>query len=295
MQQFTIADIESLTGIKAHTLRIWEQRYPFFRPKRKESKHRYYDNEDLKELLRIAFLYHSGWKISRIASLSREEIAGQVAGTEVASGNYKPYINRLITSALDFDERSFVALLDEIIGQIGFETSIIEVCYPYLQKIGLLWSTNNVIPAQEHFSTYIIQNKVISETERLPPPENATARIVLFCPQGEFHELPLLFIHHQLRKNGWSTVYLGSNVGLPELEQVASATDVACFYLHLITNFTGLDIDTYLEGLVRKFPQKQIIGSGVSIRRSQRSFVNVKLLRTDREIYDFIYRKQVEA
>src|SRR6478672_2371938 len=168
MQQFTIRDIENLTGIKAHTLRIWEQRYQFFKPQRKESQHRFYDNEDLKALLRISFLYHSGWKVSRIASLSAEAILKEVRETKVADAFTSQFVSRLIEAALDFDAIAFSLVLDEVEARIGFEKTIVELCYPYLQKIGLLWSTNRVIPAQEHFSSYLIQNRIIAAIEKLP-------------------------------------------------------------------------------------------------------------------------------
>src|SRR5215204_1774106 len=158
MQSFTIKDIENLTGIKAHTLRIWEQRYRFFTPKRKESLHRIYDNEDLKQLLRISFLYNSGWKISKIANLSSDEVQDLVKNAEVGKENYRVFVNHLIEAALDFNEYAFIEQLNRIIETTGFEKSITEICYPFLLKIGHLWSTNNVIPAQEHFSSYIIQN-----------------------------------------------------------------------------------------------------------------------------------------
>ncbi len=289
MQQFTIRDIETLTGIKAHTLRIWEQRYTFFRPQRKESLHRFFSNEDLKELLRIAFLYHNGWKISRIAALSPEEIAENVRSLEWQPGQHQQYLLRLLEAAIAFDERSFLHCIDELSEKIGFEKCITEVCYPFLQRVGLLWSTNNVIPAQEHFSSYLIQNRIISETESLGP-ASVPPEIVLLCPQGEHHELPLLFINYLLRKQGWSTLYLGGNIAKKELQELSNLPGLKAIYLHLITNFTGLGVDDYLEDICRSFNDKQIVASGTGIRSVQRSFVNLRLLRSDEEIRAFISR-----
>lgn len=293
MQRFTIRDIENLTGIKAHTLRIWEQRYPFFKPQRKESRHRVYDNDDLKQLLRISFLYHGGWKVSRIAALSAEQIRTQVQEAAMEEGRHAHFVHRLLESALDFDENAFQHVLTEAINRIGFEKSIIEICYPYLQKIGLLWSTNHVIPAQEHFSSYMIQNRVILETEKLAPVVQKP-EVVLFCPQGEFHELPLLFMNYLFRKKGCATLYLGPNIGMEELIRIAGLPHVKTLYLHLITNFTGLQADDYLEQLTRTLPQKQLIASGEGIRSVQRNFVNVQVLRSDREIHELLgsFRKE---
>lgn len=292
MQRFTIKDIENLTGIKAHTLRIWEQRYPFFQPKRKESQHRFYDNDDLKKLLQIAFLYHLGWKISRIAALPFSEIEREVNEHQVAAPEHRLFVYKLIECALDFNEQEFTTLLNDIIGRLGFENCITKVCFPYLTKIGLLWSTNNVIPAQEHFSSYIIQNLIIAETQKLPP-LNMPPEIVLFCPQQEFHELPLLYLNYLLRKHGKLTVYLGTNISLKELKLVAGLPGIKTLYLHLITNFTGYSIDEYLETLCVTFRDKQIIASGAATLHTQRRFTNVQVLKSDREIYGFVSGQQL--
>jgi DNA-binding transcriptional MerR regulator len=289
MQSFTIRDIENLTGIRAHTLRIWEQRYKFFTPKRKESRHRFYDNEDLKQLLRVSFLYHNGWKISKIASLTEEEIMEEVVNTKVAEQDYERFMTRLLAAAVDFDENEFKNLLDEIISAAGFENCIVKVCYPYLRKLGLLWSTNHVIPAQEHFSSYLIQNRIIFETEKLPHTSNPPS-ILLICPEGEYHELPLLFINYLLRRNHWSTLYLGANIRKEEWLQLSTLPGIKYLYLHLITNFTGFYPDDYLEDVCRSLPDKKIVASGEGIRMVQRHFVNLELLTSDAMIHDFIGR-----
>ena len=290
MQRFTIRDIENLTGIKAHTWRIWEQRYPFFSAKRKDSQHRYYDNEDLKILLQISYLYHSGWKISKIAGLTREQIRLEVQKSPAGTDPYVPYILQLIGAAVDFDEEAFISILNEVIRIWGFEQCITQVCYPFLMKVGLLWSTHNIIPAQEHFSSYIIQNRIIVETEKIQtsglPPE-----IILICPQGEFHELPLLFIQYLLRKNGWSTVYLGVNIHIKEVVQLTARSPANCLYVHLITNFTGSTADEFMEELCRAIPGHKIYISGEGCGQIQRSFVNLKVLKSDQEIYSLINRR----
>ena len=265
MQIFSIRDIENLTGVKAHTLRIWEQRYKFFQPKRKESQHRFYDNEDLKKLLRVSYLYHNGWKISKIAAMADSMIAETIAGAEVTDGEYKKSVTLMIEAAVDFNESRIIGMLNDIVEKIGFERCITEVCYPFLQKIGLLWSTNNVIPAQEHFSSYIIQNRIIVETEKLPF-HDRTPEVMLICPEGEYHELPLLFINYLLKKQGRSTVYLGSNILKSEVVEAASVSGIRYLYLHLITNFTGLYADDYLEEICRSLPDKKILASGQGIK-----------------------------
>jgi DNA-binding transcriptional MerR regulator len=287
MQTFTIRDIEHLTGIRAHTLRIWEQRYGLFEPKRKESQHRFYDNEDLKSLLRISLLYHQGMKISRIAALAEQDIISLVKTYADEAGNYEAHINELLGAAVSFNAREFSGTISRVIEKSGFENTVIHVFYPYLKKIGLLWSTNHVIPAQEHFSSYLIQNRVIVETEKLSAPARPP-EIVLGCPVGEYHELPLLFIHYLLRKNGWSSIYLGANIKKEEISLVAALPSVTHIYLHLITNFTGMDADDYFEDLSRRFPERRIVISGEGCSQLQRSFLNLRVLRTDQQIHQFI-------
>ena len=271
MQFFTIRDIENLSGIKAHTLRIWEQRYDLFVPKRKQSQHRIYDNEDLKQLLKIAYLYHNGWKISKIASLSQTQIAEEIQNAELNTADYKSSILKMIEAAIDFDEVKFVNIVDEITKKAGFAKCMTEVCYPYLQRIGLLWMTNNVIPAQEHFSSYIIQNRIIAETEKLPLPDKEP-NLILFAPRGEYHELPLLFINYLLRKNGCGVIYLGANITKEVLKQFMVNAKIKYLFLHLITNFTGWDADGYFEDLRKSFPGKTIVATGAAIHQMQRNF-----------------------
>jgi MerR family transcriptional regulator, light-induced transcriptional regulator len=288
MQNFSIRNIELLTGIKAHTLRIWELRYDFFKAQRKESKQRFYSNEDLQKLLCISFLYHNGWKISRISALSDEEINETVNKIEIGDANYSTYLQKLLQAAINFNEASFLETINKLIQTIGFEKTVTEVCYPYLMRVGLLWDTNRVIPAQEHFSSYIIQNRIISETEVYSARQNESPEIILFCPENEHHELPLLYLNYLLRKNGWRVLYLGKDIKLIDLKEAAKIEGIKYLYLHLVTNFTGLFVDDYFENLRKTFPDKKIFASGKGIEQSQRSFVDIKLLRTDKEIHQFI-------
>lgn len=295
MERFTIRDIEHMTGIKAHTLRIWEQRYNLFTPKRKESKHRYYDNDDLKSLLQIAFLYHNGWKISRIAQLTPEAITTTVTATEINSENYKIAVLKLLDAAIHFNEKDFVAILNDLINTVGLEACVTQVCYPFLQRVGLLWMTNNIIPAQEHFSSYLIQHKIIAETDKLQDAPSDAQAIVLFTPDGEYHELPLLFINYLLKKNNWRTIYLGSDVKLQNLQKFQNDQHITYLFLHVITNFSGWEIDDYLEQLCTTFPDKKIVASGAGIQQGQRSFLNLLPLKTDDSIYRFITRKPIPS
>jgi MerR family transcriptional regulator, light-induced transcriptional regulator len=288
MQKFSIRDIESMSGVKAHTLRIWEQRYDMFKAQRKESLHRFYDNNDLKKLLRISFLYHNGWKISKIASLSDDEMINQVVQSKIKKDSFIPYVLKLLEAAVDFDEKKFKGLLQEVINNVGFETCIKEVCYTFLNRVGLLWMTNNIIPAQEHFSSAIIQHMIIAETNKLPKPPQKDESIILFTPEGEYHEMPLLFIQYMMKKAGRNIIYLGINVKWQDVISVFQLGEVKEIYLHLITNFTKLDVNDYLQQLCTSLPEKQIILSGIAAKEVTKTWDNLLVLKTESEIDSFI-------
>lgn len=278
MNNFSIKDIERLSGIKAHTLRIWEQRHGLSFCKRKESQHRYYDNEDLKEILRIAYLYHNGYKVSKIATLSKDEIK-QLSTTHITESNYDIYINQMMESSIDFDQPRFEKVMQSALLHLGFEKTVTKVFYPFLEKIGLLWITQHVIPAQEHFSSYLIQKRIILAIDSL---EKAVSKnectVLIFSPEGELHEIPLLVIEYLLKKNGVHTVYFGAGIRLSELEYYCSYKPVTHLFFHFITNFLNKEPQEYVDCLAQKFPGKKIIASGPAIREVKASSPDIKLI-----------------
>lgn len=287
MQTFSIRDIENLSGIKAHTLRVWEQRYRLFMPARKDSKHREYTNEDLKQILRVSYLYHNGYKISRIARMTEEEITG-LALNYGQHGSYEVFINQFIEAALDFDDARFEEVFHSLYRQVGFEKALIHVIYPYQQKIGMLWVTGNVLPAQEHFSSHIIRKKIILAIDGLPVPRNTKAdKILLFAPEGEFHEIPLLLIHYFLKKNGYEVIYFGIDTKIDALKYYASYHQEFQLYFHLLTNFLDMDIHRYLNCLIKNFPGKRIFASGSVFDPHSNYPENVSILHSLKEIREF--------
>ncbi|MBS1664377.1 MAG: MerR family transcriptional regulator [Bacteroidetes bacterium] len=265
MNVFTIRDIENLCGIKAHTLRVWEQRYQLHTPKRKASNHRLYDDEDLKYLLRIAFLYHNGHKISRLARLPEEEICRLALKVPLAGGADDIFINHLIEAALDFDQELFDRVLHNIILHMGLEKAVPQVIYPFLHKIGLLWLTGNVVPAQEHFASTLIIKKLlvsINGLENPPMPQPGGRLILLFTPQGELHEIPLLYMRYLLKKNGQPAIYFGRDIDLESLCHYCGEKSITHLYFHLITRLQRDEPSLYLKKLQEYFPTQQIVISG---------------------------------
>ena len=307
MNVFTIRDIENLCGIKAHTLRAWEHRYQLNIPKRKAGNHRLYDNDDLKALLRIAFLYHNGYKISRLARLDEKEICQLALKVPQPGGGNDIFINHLIEASLDFDQELFDRILHNIILHMGFEKAITQVTYPFLQKIGLLWLTGNVVPAQEHFASALITRRLLvainglesplpPSRQQLPAGTNPSSgsdvpsrhHMLLFTPRGEFHEIPVLYMRYLMKKNGLSTVYFGKNVGFEDLRYYCSQKEVTHLYFHLVTHLLRLEPELYIKKMRESFPDQQIIisgnvGTGVSI-----SDPRVRLLKTPDEMQEFV-------
>lgn len=288
MNFFSIRDIENLTGIKAHTLRIWEQRYQLFNPKRRESNHRFYDNEDLKYILRIAYLYNHGFKISQIAGFSEQEITKMALELKPNEENFEIYINQLTEAAIDLDQARFEKILHTLVLHAGFEKSMTRVLFPLLQKIGILWLTGNVIPAQEHFASALIIKKMLVAIDGLDKPANNNERkVLLFTPVGELHEIPLLFMHYMLKKNGVPHVYLGKNVSLEMLELVCRQHSVSQLYFHVITNLTRCDMKEYVCRLSRLFPDKEIVFSGSHACQCEGAPPNVRRLGCNEELLQF--------
>lgn len=262
MNTFTIKDIENFTGIKAHTIRIWEQRYNLLRPKRKDTNHRVYDNEDLKTLLKVSLLYHNGMKISHIAQLG-ENAFRQLPIPHLGKATiHSQYINEMIEATLDFDQVRFEKVFQYLWPHIGFEESMVQVIYPFLEKIGLLWLTSNVIPAQEHFSSNIIRKKMLVAIDTLALPEKSDEHYLLFLPEGEFHEIPLLFAQYLLLKNGKMVTNFGANVPLEDAQHFVKAKGIPYVFTHLLTSNGKKETAALVTAMITAFPQSRIILSG---------------------------------
>ncbi|HET9278422.1 MAG TPA: MerR family transcriptional regulator [Flavitalea sp.] len=280
MNFFSISDIENLTGIKAHTLRIWEQRYSLLNPRRKESKHRQYDNEDLKYILRVAFLYHNGYKISRIASLSEDEVKKIALDTTSGKENYQVFVNQLTEASIDFDQPRFEKILHNLILHLGFEKTVVQILFPLLNKIGLLWMTDKVSPAQEHFASALVVKKILVATDGLDnSSEEGPRKVLLFSPEGEHHEIPILFMQYLLKKNGVSCVYVGKNAGLEVLRDFCLQHQITQIHCHLVTNLLSTELNAYLAKLSHEYPDKEIFFSGPQARKVDSPPPNLRILR----------------
>lgn len=211
MAVYKIKDIEVLTGIKAHTIRIWEKRYGILKPSRTDTHIRSYTDDELLLLLNISLLNKYGIKISHIAAMSEKEILSKAKELSHDSLN-DTAIEQLIVSLIEMDEHLFRSLMDDLVNEHGMLLTYQLFVIPFLERIGVMWMVGTINPAQEHFISNLIRQKLIFEIELLPTPAQKENKTILFLPEHEWHELSLLLYHYALRSKGIPTVYLGQSL-----------------------------------------------------------------------------------
>ncbi len=258
---FTIKDLENLTGIKAHTLRIWEQRYSFLTPSRSETNIRYYSNEELKILLNISLLNKHGYKISKINKMTEEEIKQKIYLLD-PTALLDSISNDLIKAMIELDLRRFDELLENYICNYSIKETIIKIIYPFLNRIGILWQTENINPAQEHLVTNIIRQKIIVGIDQLPWPGINSKKACLFLPEGEYHELTLLFISYLIKKQGLQIVYIGSSTPLKDVLEVTRIVKPDILYTHITTAGKNFNFEKFIHTLSEKIEGPKIYISG---------------------------------
>ncbi|MBM1104818.1 MerR family transcriptional regulator [Aurantibacter crassamenti] len=223
MASYSMAEIVALTGINAHTLRKWESRYDFLIPNRTDTNIRFYSDVQLRKLLNIDILIRNGNRISKINKMTDDEITEQVSNILIDS-NQSDEINALISSMIQLDELAFDNTIDRIIKNKGLLATVIEVIYPFLNQIGILWTTHKAMPAQEHFISNLIRQKIFAAIEKLPLANKEAPKIVLFLIEDEDHEIGLLLANYIARELGWRVFYLGTKVPLENIEKVVEIT-----------------------------------------------------------------------
>ncbi|WP_417213858.1 MerR family transcriptional regulator [Bizionia sp.] len=219
---FSIKDLENLSGVKAHTIRIWEKRYNLLKPNRTETNIRFYSLESLQKLLNITFLYNNGYKISKIAKINELDIADTVRNLSAKDYADDHATNMFKLAMLNFDKALFLKTYDTLKNNKSFSEIFLEVFIPLMSEIGLLWQTNTITPAQEHFISELIKQKLLINIEKHQyiSPKNNEKTFVLFLPNNEIHDLGLHFINYKLTKSEYHTIYLGPSVPIVSLKDI---------------------------------------------------------------------------
>ena len=262
----SIKDLEHLSGIKAHTLRIWEQRYNFMSPKRTETNIRFYDDQDLKLVLNISLLKDNGFRISRIAEMTEKEMQEEVLKLTERHLHFPDQIHALTIAMVDMDEDRFEKILNTSILQMGFEKTIKEIVYPFLSRIGLLWQTGSINPSNEHFISNLIRQKMIVAIDgQIKTADPHAKKFLLYLPEGELHELSLLFSCYLIKARGFKVIYLGQNMPLRDLDIVKDIHKPE-YVLTVITSSPDQEnVQNYVQNLGKKFSDSTIILSGYQV------------------------------
>jgi len=262
MNIFSIKDLELLSGIKAHTIRIWETRYDFLKPQRTETRIRFYSNAELKTVLNISLLNRYGYRISEINKMTPEEIKTKIITLTHVEAHQDRVVNDMINNMIDIKPDDFEASLDTYIAHKGIEKAVNNVIFEFLERVGLLWQTSHINPAQEHLVINIIRQKLILGIEKLPKPINYKKNVVLFSPEGEFHEISLLFLYFMLKSNGIKVTYLGANVPLKDVSFINEMVHPDYIFSHITALGQNFNLEKFLLKLSTIVTNKNIILTG---------------------------------
>jgi DNA-binding transcriptional MerR regulator len=272
MAIYSIKDLENLSGIKAHTLRIWEQRYGILNPIRTETNIRTYSDEELKRVLNIALLQDKGgFKISAIASMSEPEMASHILHLSESQFDFPDQIQALTLAMMDLDEAKFQLLTKNMIQAHGFESYMLDVIYPFMRRLGTLWLSGSVGPAQEHFISHLIRQKLVASIDAQDLSLKPDAKkFLLYLPEGELHEIGLLFANYVFRARKHSVVYLGQSLPYEEL-LLAYEIHQPDYIFSVFTSEPNVElIDNYLAQMAKDLPNAQVLLTGYQILQPER-------------------------
>ena len=289
MNAFTIKDLENLSGIKAHTIRIWEQRYSFLNPQRTETNIRYYTNNELQTILNIALLNKYGYKISHIDRMSSEEMNEKILSLSQVQAQQERLVNELIRCMVDLKMEEFEEVMDAHIRAKGIEKTIIQIIFPFLERIGILWMTNHINPAQEHLVSNAIRQKLIVGIDSIKNHLKPTETALLFLPEGEHHELALLFVHYLLKSRGIKVLYLGTNVPIKDVEYIAKLKTPDFLYAHLTSVAPNFNFEKFLINAHNRMPDRSFIVSGLLTQSYKKKIpANFKFKKSLAEVMEYV-------
>lgn len=247
---FSIKNLENISGIKAHTIRIWEKRYNLLSPERTDTNIRRYSLDSLRKLLNITLLYNHGFKISKIANLEEGEIPFLVRDIALKSNSEQVSINAFKLSMVNFDTVMFDATFDELMNNKDFDFIFMKIFVPLMSELGILWQTGAISPSHEHFVTNLIKQKIHIQTEliqRKHTPKNNVPSFVLYLPENEIHELSILYLNYHILSKGFKTIFLGQSVPTSSLKTILSYSENLHFVTYLTVEPNREEIEEYLN------------------------------------------------
>lgn len=290
MAQYSIKDVETLSGVKAHTLRIWEQRYDFLKPNRTDTNIRYYTDDQLRLLLNISTLNRHGMKISRIANLPKEQLEQEVLHVYEAAHQPDVMLDSMMHSMVSFDEARFEKTLSSAILKMGFEESFAKLVFPFMIRTGVLWATGSVRVVQEHFISNLIRRKILAAIDgQFVEPTAKSKKFVLFLPEGETHELLLLYTEYLLRKNNQEVAYIGASLPAAEIEFVTKAFKPDYLVTYLTLALPESDAYHYLLSICNANPKLHLLAGGIQTEQlSGQLPANCTVLKSAEDLFKFL-------
>lgn len=265
MDFFSISQLSQLSGVKPHTIRVWEQRYKALNPNRSEGNTRFYDSSQLRRLLNIVSLMDGGYKISELGPLSDQELLGRVEkfySVEDPQGPEGYYISQLLSAGMNFDEGLFEKIFSHCLLRFGMVKTYTQVLYPLMTRMGLMWSYDAFLPAYEHFNSNLLRQKLCTALDSLPPAPEAEGGWLLFLPENEFHELGLLFAQYLIRVSGRRSLYLGANVPIDSVFPAIKQARPDTLLLFMVRNESPDRAQQYLDDLASDFNDLTVFVSG---------------------------------
>ena len=248
---FSIKDLENISGIKAHTIRIWEKRYNVLEPMRSDTNIRYYNLVNLQKLLNITLLHDHGYKISRIAKFTEQQIPEAVRKIISEKSVKSHAISSFKMAMLNFDQSLFFDTYNTLLSEKSFREVFYEVFIPLMNEIGLLWQTDTITPAHEHFISYLIKQKLLIKTEKLQilKPTNDEKVFVLYLPSNEIHELGLMYLNYEVLHHGYRSIYLGESIPLDNLKDLKKYFNKVTFVSYLTVEPNKDEINPYIKAI----------------------------------------------
>ncbi|MEO6903715.1 MAG: MerR family transcriptional regulator [Bacteroidia bacterium] len=298
MNQFSISDLQQFSGVKAHTIRIWELRYKALSPCRSEGNVRYYDDMQLRRLLNIVTLNSAGHKISKIGGLKDEQLF-KLLEVELKSqlktdNTEEQLIFQLIAAGVAYDDVHFEKIFSTCLLRYGMKNTYLKIIYPLLVRLGLMWAKNTIPPAQEHYITNIIQQKIFTAIDSLPAIKENTETWVLFLPEDEFHEIGLLFAHYTIRNLGVRSIYLGANIPFECLKTVVEEIEGNHLLYFLVHQNSSEKAQASLDQLTAHFKTQQICLAGnIELISSLNLSKQTQWLKSVEELEKVIQQKNV--
>lgn len=286
---YSIKDLEVLSGIKMHTIRIWEKRYKLLQPHRTDTNIRWYDDNDLRRLLNISILTKNGYKISKISTWDETEIKKAILKISESKSSDPDYIKKMLLLMVEMDTAGFKQVLNEILQKYDIEEAFFTIFFNLFEKVGTYWQVGSIFPAQEHFVTSLFRQKLISAIDKLEIRRKKNSTMLFFTHENELHEISLLLYSYLAQKRGYDVFYLGQAVPFSDIEKISTTKKIDYVFTAFINSISKTDLEEYLNRLKACFPKQKIFVTGYQIQNQIPTLPrNVKSVKNYQEFSKYL-------